>query len=360
MMVGSALAVTAAPANAGLAPRYGSAYVWANDPTSAIGVPYLPSLGYQFNSSFFQNRVIRQGTGAYAVHFPGIDPYGTALVTAYGGSDERCKILSWAGAPGYPPPITDTWLHVRCFTRTGAPVNTRFTASYTYPEPGVARAAYLWHDQPSAPLGVVTTPSLTYQYNSEGSPNTVTRVATGAYFVRLTGLSLLPEVARNLQVTAYGAPADPSASCSMGNDPAPPGEDEYPVNCYTAAGTPINSSFVLTYVENGNHLLAPTGSHPTALAQVTCHPLYPPPGCLIGEEFDTNPTETASLDVIGPGQYAVHLPVSLSGGNVSVGNLFPGRCKVAYWSSAAGVRVNCSDLTGAAPVYITFAVSFVG
>jgi len=175
--VGMTLAVAAmavlgvgSPARAAPPTWNGNAYVWANLAASTVGTPYTPSLDYQYNSSGAVNTVTRTGTGTYTVRFPYLGPYGTALVSAYGTTDDRCKIGNWIGVPGAPS-FTDTVLTVRCYTRLGAPVNSVFTASYTYPGTSAGRAAYLWNDQPSSAIGTPITPSLTYQYNSTGSPS---------------------------------------------------------------------------------------------------------------------------------------------------------------------------------------------
>jgi hypothetical protein len=363
VLVGS-LAVATQPAVAAPAYWYGYAYVWANNPASAIGAPYTPSLNYQYSSTAAQNSITRLGTGSYTVRFPYLGPYGTALVTAYGSTDDRCKISYWVGAPGVGS-NTDTILYVKCFTRTGNPVNSRFTASYSHPVAGsVARAAYLWNNQPGAPIGVLFTPSPTYQYNSEGSPNTIVHSSTGTYIVHLTGLYLPVPITRQLQITAYGAPVgDPSAYCAIDSSPiSDPSDGVYYIGCFNTAGARIDSSFVLTYVESGNHILAPVVSHPTAYAAVYCG--ESPSACGASPLYDTNPVGDITVDVINLGEYAIHMPVSLSGGNVQVapyylGESTRGRCKVAFWNSSDGVRVRCYDLNGGVPVNATFIVSFV-
>ena len=65
----------------------------ADAPTAAS---YTPNLTYQFNSTGAVNTITRSGVGVYTVHFPGLDGNGgTALVTAYGGGNESCKVASW-------------------------------------------------------------------------------------------------------------------------------------------------------------------------------------------------------------------------------------------------------------------------
>src|SRR5215831_3505470 len=181
-VVASVLAVTyAAHADA---VGHGNAYVWADDPTSDIGVAYTPALGYQANSTGAQNTITRTATGVYAVTFPGIGALGTATVSAYGTSgadpDARCKIKNWLATSG-----TGTQLTVLCYGRTGTPVDSMFTALYTYVASSPTQAGYLWNDQPSSPVNRTITPSPLYQFNSAGATNTIVRTGTGVYDVRL-------------------------------------------------------------------------------------------------------------------------------------------------------------------------------
>lgn len=364
-VLAGSLVMAAQPAHAIPIWWHGAAYVWSNNSTSALGVPYTPSLSYQFNTTGATNRITRLGTGWYEVRFPFLGPLGTALVTAYGGTTDRCKISHWTGVAGSVPNSTDTVLYVRCYTRTGNAVNSRFTASYTFPDAGeVPRAAYLWNDQASAPLDTPYTPSLTYQYNSEGGTNTITRFDTGFYLVRLAGLHGPITTPRQLQVVAHGLPtADPSAYCEMNSSPiGDPPDVEYWVTCVTAAGTPIDSRFVLTYVESGNHILWPTASFPTAHIGVACG-YGGSNNCHFSWPYDTNPSGSISFAELATGQYALYLPVDLTGGNVQVTTYWPtvlsrGRCGIAFWSPSAGVRINCFDHYGA-PADATFVMGFV-
>src|SRR5689334_2433231 len=177
-VMSSTVEVTAARADA---VGHGYAYVWANDASTAIGVAYTPALGYQANSTGAQNTITRTGTGVYAVTFPGIGALGTATVSAYGTGgtdpDARCKIQNWVATSG----SLGTRLTVLCYSRTGSPVDSLFTALYTYVASSPTQAGYLWNDQPSAPVNQVITPSRQYQSNSAGGTNTVRRLRTGVY-----------------------------------------------------------------------------------------------------------------------------------------------------------------------------------
>ena len=78
------LAVSATARAAPTGPR-GSAFVWANHPSTAS---YTPSATYQWNSHHpgaAVNTITRTGKGSYTVRLPGLDAKsGTAIATAYG------------------------------------------------------------------------------------------------------------------------------------------------------------------------------------------------------------------------------------------------------------------------------------
>lgn len=92
-------------------PPRGSAvmcYVWANDPSSAIGTPYTPSSFYSYNAlgRDAANTVTRTATGRYTVTCKGVG--GGQLTTAAATTDETAaaeveggeKALSW-GSGGH-------------------------------------------------------------------------------------------------------------------------------------------------------------------------------------------------------------------------------------------------------------------
>ena len=111
IMVTLTVPTTARAAPSG--PR-GSAFVWANQPSSAS---YLPSPAYQWNSrhSFTAvNTITRTAVGSYTVRLPDLGAVsGTVLVTAYGPGTNNCKVLGWG------PSGTAQLVNVRCFTATG-------------------------------------------------------------------------------------------------------------------------------------------------------------------------------------------------------------------------------------------------
>lgn len=117
--------------------------VWANDPASTS---YTPSTSYQYNSTGGVNTAGNYsptGGGSYWVKYPGLNSSGasngwgqvissTALVTAYGGGSEYCKIGNWGNVTG------GSTVTLYCYTASGAPVNTYFVSAFLnneYPPP---------------------------------------------------------------------------------------------------------------------------------------------------------------------------------------------------------------------------------
>jgi hypothetical protein len=106
-------------------------YVWANNPTVAS---YIPNGLYSYNLVYRSggNTVTRSATGTYAVTCKGVGgagsgaantawgPGGHVQVTAYGGTPNYCKVVSWAtGAPDFTG-------NVKCYTHTGVAADTQF------------------------------------------------------------------------------------------------------------------------------------------------------------------------------------------------------------------------------------------
>ena len=96
----------------------GIGYVWANNATSAS---YTPNTFYAYNGSDGNVTITRSGVGAYAVKFAGLTGGGGHVqVTAYGGSNESCKVVNWSSG-------ADFNVNIRCFSAAGALVDTRYT-----------------------------------------------------------------------------------------------------------------------------------------------------------------------------------------------------------------------------------------
>lgn len=339
------------PATARAAPSgpRGSAFVWANHPSSAS---YLPSPAYQWNSrhsSTAVNTITRSGVGRYTVRLPDLGAVsGTVLVTAYGPGTSNCKVLSWG------PRGTAQLVSIRCFTATGVLADTPFTMSYTN-HTGVVGSdlAYVWANQPTEASYV---PSQPYQANSSGATNRIQRLGTGSYLVKLPHLG---RSAGHVQVTAYGPGPERCKVVSWGPNGA---EQDIRVLCNTSNGTPVDTRFTLTYVRGGNVLGEPICCRPDGnptdyawanrpiAASYTPNPLY---------QF-TGFAQQITISRLATGSYAVHVPGFLNGGNVQVTayGSNSAQCKVNSWTPAAGIRVLC--FRSGKPIDTFFDVSFAG
>jgi hypothetical protein len=310
-------------------------YVWADQPTAAS---YTPMAAYQRNSTGASNTVTRQGVGAYTVRFPHLGSLGgTVNVTAYGSTGHLCKVGSWN------PSGVDQLVSVRCFTNTGAAADSWFTASFTAPAQNPGELAFAWADQPSS---ASYTPSSTYQYNSTGATNTITRSGTGNYTVRMPRLGSVG--AGHVKVTAYGA--GNANACKVGGWSDNAGDRMVNVLCHDVSGAAVDTTYTVTYVRDVG-ILGVTGAaagyvwadQPTS-ANYTPWPAY---------QFNsTGATNTITRS--GTGSYTVRMPgLAANNGHVQVTAYGYGstRCKVANWYASGSdllVNVQCSTVTGAA------------
>lgn len=168
-VVASLVAAVAVPAVAD--PGRGAAvlcYVWANNPSPALNVPYTPSNVYSYNAvgRAPANTVTRTALGTYVVTckglgggalfaITGIDqasegvstggvdnrtadeatpqasgswgPGGHVQVTAYGGEDaDQCKVVNWVTGGA------DFSVNVRCYNHTGGLSDNRFDMLFVW------------------------------------------------------------------------------------------------------------------------------------------------------------------------------------------------------------------------------------
>jgi hypothetical protein len=99
--------------------------------------------------------------------------------------------------------------------------------------------AYVWANQQGA---ASYTPSLSYQYNSTGGTNTITRSGVGVYQVRLPGAG---NVSGHVQVTAYGSG---STRCKVQSWTSTVTAKLVNVRCFDTAGAPADSRDVVDFV----------------------------------------------------------------------------------------------------------------
>lgn len=313
-------------------------FVWAQQATGT----FTASAPYSRSSSGSANTITQTGTGTYRVDFPGIgnEIGGNVQVTAYGSGSERCKVGSWQSSG------TTLQVFVNCFSSAGAATNTLFTAAYVRRPVTAfccgAAGAYLWANQPSTGS---YTPSTTYQWNSTGVNNTITRTAVGRYTANLPGMNF---VGGTVEVTAYGAG---SAHCKVVSW----GGTSVNVACFTAAGAPVDSFFTLNYDNrvspNGGPSFAYAWADQPATASYTPSATYQY-GALASE--CTSFAGPITIQRTSVGRYAVQIPtLSPTGSNVQVTAYGSGgeSCKVVGWGgSGTGTQVSvaCFNAAGAA------------
>ena len=235
---------------------WNDAYLWADQPSAAS---YTPSSKYQWNSKGLPNTVRRLSKGRYQATLPGLNiPGGTVLVTGYGAGSERCKVGAW-NLSG-----TNTVVDVYCYDVSGNPVDMMYTLSFmTDVGLGVSLSerprsldaglttvsvseeqrygAYVWANEPTS---AAYTPSSTYQINTAGATNTISRSAVGSYKVNLPKMATSSSTAA--LVTAYGSGSEYCTVQRWGSDGGS-GTNVF-VQCFDRSGTPVDTQFALLYL----------------------------------------------------------------------------------------------------------------
>ncbi len=352
--------VTGSSANADTGPVSGAGYVWADDP---IAASYTPDPTYQMNSTGLttRNTITRRGTGVYAVRFTGLGVAGgVAHATAYGAGTHQCKVDTWV------PSGSDQSVVVRCFTLAGAPVDSRFTASYTnkrvWPGYDYGRTypgAYVHLTNPTSDS---STPATYNQYNSTGRTNTVSRLGVGTYSV------LMPEIGRTVAgghalVTSAGYGASRCKVVNFGWA-TPSSTIRVNIRCFTVAGVPADSRFALTFTDRTNTLgldgCCNTDGHQSAyaLANDPTAASYSPAASYQHEV----PAGGATASRAGTGNYSMRFAnADLGTGSVHVAasGWTAEFCKVGSWSASGGINVRCYSPTGA-PVDTPYDLSYTG
>lgn len=211
-------------------------HVWADQPSTAS---YTPSASYRFNSSGGTNTISRSGVGAYTVRLPGLAASaGNVKVTAYGGGSELCKVGNWF------PSGADQLVNVRCYSTSGAAVDTRFTMTYARNMgitgiPGQP-SGYAWANQSTT---ASYTPSTSYKFNSSGGTNTISRSGVGAYTLSIPGVGV---GGGHVQVSAYGSG---TAECKVASWFPSGGAQKVNVRCFSTTGAPVDSLYTVTFTK---------------------------------------------------------------------------------------------------------------
>jgi len=336
----------------------GAGFVWASDASAPFNVEYSPPSAWQYNSSSpftVVNKVRRipSELGSYGVTFPNLSGVGVVHVTPYGGDAAYCNVEGVLNNFEF----NFQEVYVQCYSLDGARIDHRFTASLTNVQSS-------WEGRPMAYLtggGLAGQPSRwDANVNSTGAVNTVTRDATGSYYVRLPNLG---GPGGHVQVTAF---SNQAVHCK----PAywfPDGSAELIyVQCFDHTGGLVDSVFGLTYVDQLNILGLSTGfnpdGHDSAYAwanQPFTDESYQPDSSY---QFANSSATAASASRTGPGSYGMRFQgvnLGTGGAQVTAYGWGPELCVIAYWNVGDGIQTRCYDPWGT-PADTYYDVSFTG
>jgi hypothetical protein len=344
-----------------------SAFAWSSQLTGTFTA--APEFASASNIT-----VLHENTGLYHMTFPGLAGIansgngGNVQVTAYGGTNQLCDVVSWAGqATGGALEV-----NVGSFGPSGAAMDSQFTVSF------VSRS-----DTPGVQGGYATVygneSSVLASWNSTGQAVTVKRSGVGVYSLTFAGQSIS---GGTVEVTAIQNLDPPPNYCEVQSW----GGQTVNVRCFTTGGAgaagqkvprgPVDCMFSLIYSEgqtNGTGFTAPgspngTSSFTYAWADQPTSASYQPnsiyqkgeipvPGCCVNT---TTPPVTVTRSRTGV--YTVNFPqmpfsndpntvFDKSNVKVSAYGAAGEYCTVGSWTgttSSASATVNCFGATGGA------------
>jgi len=319
-------------------------WAWANQPTAAA---YACPSTYCYNSQNGAVQMSRTSVGYYTVNFDNLATSGgVAHVSAYGGN-HHCNVRNWHSTS------SSLIVNVKCIDTQGRPVDGKFTALFYKETQEInRRTAYVWANQASSDLNIDYTPSLSYQWNSKGVNNSVTRIGVGQYRVRVPGLGAWHGKRGTVMVTAYG---DDHNFCKVRNWALDGTDTLVYVNCFSALGSEQNNRFTMSFMRDLT-LAAPVGEQVKYNAYVW---LDNEAGGFQSHRYQDNnkmPAPSwADVTLSLPGTYRVSLPqLKFSNKTTSkitaygYGNDY---CNIRHWwsngSGGTAVNVACYDINGA-------------
>jgi hypothetical protein len=327
LSVSGSLAAGIVPAAASASTAGAWGYVFSNHPVDAHSTPIR---AWQRSSVGAVNKVTRLSTGSYVVHFFGLEGLGTNSGTVYVTTAQsfvhHCKIGS-----GWTQTATSVDVSVLCFTRDGSPQDAEFDAAYVDPGSSFpSHFGYVWADQPAASS---YTPAPSYQFNSGGGTNTITRTAVGNYTVALPGIGLNRGT---VKVTGFG---NDSTDCQVGEWFRSSGTLQVTVGCQNSSGQPADAMFTMVWT-NRSSLLAVSGSKFGYVwaDQPNAAGAYTPNG-----NYQWNSSGAVNIvDHTGTGLYTIVMP-NLAPNGVAGGNVQAS----AYGSSLETCNTDTADALGA-------------
>ena len=328
-------------------------WVWANQPNATS--TYAPESLNSYNSSGGQISITPVGTGLYIVDFAGLynaQHLNNVQVVAT-DTNGYCTADGWdAEGAG-----RGAEMEVACFDASGNPANEFFSLEYQQRTSAFGSAtkgiAFLLANQPTS---TSYTPNASYNFNSTGAANTITRNAPGTYMVIIPGLS---GVHSDIQVTAYGGSAARCALTDWG--PNASGGAQTFVFCLDGSGNRSDTEFSLAYAVDEPFGLTSSATANGAWAYTNrdgaTKPYKPE------KDYQYNGFGTGALTAVAnsTGNYTVTIPGSLSfsHSHVLVTSSYGttgAYCNVLDWGGQT-INVGCYS-QGGAPVTTQFFVAF--
>ena len=313
------------------------AWVVARDATT-IRI-YTPARGDTLNSAGTDNTVQRQALGRYLVTFPGLQlptaPDGVSLATALASDGRFCTLSEQGnhqGASGM-----DVRIVVDCWTRSGAPADTRFSLTYlAHGDIQPAVLAYLWANEQST---TDYEPDPNYSFDSSGvGPNVIHRSAVGTYAVTLPGLGI---AGGNVQLTAD------AGVCRAVDQSKQAGAERVDVICRDTTGHLLDTTFDLVF--GGSVGLIGVEARTAAYVRASRPGI---PSYRVGPPWSfSSGGSHARVTRAGVGRYEVTLPDMPRGGAAEVTALGSGRsvCEltsIRTLSKPQVIGVRCSRPLG--------------
>jgi hypothetical protein len=205
------------------------AFAFAHQPTAAS---YSPAAAGSWNPAG-TTTVTRLGAGHYQVDFRNLGNQlpsgvgGHVQVNGVGTSKAHCK--AYAAIPGW-----DVTVYVRCYTPSGAPLDSKFTVLFTLP---AAHLAYAFAEQASA---AKYNPHAVYASNPADGLIEITRGGTGSYEITWGSVDSHIIDEGSMQVMAYG---QDGAHCQ----PNFFAGSMVSVVCFAANGTLVDTRFMVLF-----------------------------------------------------------------------------------------------------------------
>jgi hypothetical protein len=320
----------------GAAATEGYGWVWANEPTRAVGEWYSPHAAYQYSSATDgpSNQVRHVGAGTYTVFVNGMSNLpGTTHVTAYGRDNRtRCKNTVTTPTAG------GQYLTVRCHDFGGALVDSMFTATFT----NLCTDHYPFGYR-SANNGTVTT------HNSTTGAVLHAREALGRYKVSFKSLGGSP--GGTVQVTATG---QTDTWCKTADWCPDAIYHHVLVRCFTATGAPADSEFNVTFVNKGTIVgeKNPSPGLASAYGWISSTPTAPDTWAF------PLPTWTITSPTTGTRQLTPSQPLTGGDFQITAFDTTTNSCAIAYWTGVTAT-VQCYTTAGAL-VNSSFDIAYLG